>query len=250
MKIKAKYIVDNDLAGAMFWAIDIDDFSGTHCHEGNFPLTNTVKKYFSENKYPARTKESNTTKDQQNVIDYQNINEKLEKEFSLLMDSSIYQKNSFQIPTTTYQAYTQAPFKIPIRIPTATAMSTSILIQNTPQKLVSDLVVDNKKISEFELADPAMKNFRQSDLQIHNLKASIIRKMTRLLKSKENGFRDDFVCQADGNFADKTSGCIVFYNCLWVNTPWSKKFKNICPEKTIFNSKYQICDWEDKVVCE
>jgi len=51
MKIKAKYIVDNNLAGAMFWAIDIDDFGGTHCDQGFYPLINTVKKYFSENKY-------------------------------------------------------------------------------------------------------------------------------------------------------------------------------------------------------
>ena len=50
MKIKAKYIVDNNLAGAMFWAIDIDDFNGNHCNQGKSPLLNSVRTYFNENK--------------------------------------------------------------------------------------------------------------------------------------------------------------------------------------------------------
>jgi len=32
-----------DLGGAMFWAMDLDDFHGDKCNEGKFPLINTAK---------------------------------------------------------------------------------------------------------------------------------------------------------------------------------------------------------------
>ncbi|RMZ93814.1 putative chitinase 3, partial [Brachionus plicatilis] len=43
LKIKSKFILDLDLGGAMFWALDLDDFNGTFCNEGKFPLINAVK---------------------------------------------------------------------------------------------------------------------------------------------------------------------------------------------------------------
>ena len=43
MQIKAKYIMDENLAGAMFWAIDLDDFTGKFCCQGHYPLIRTVK---------------------------------------------------------------------------------------------------------------------------------------------------------------------------------------------------------------
>ena len=32
-----------ELGGAMFWALDLDDFSGSFCGLGKYPLINSVK---------------------------------------------------------------------------------------------------------------------------------------------------------------------------------------------------------------
>lgn len=43
MKIKAEYIIKEKLAGAMFWTVDLDDFTGKLCCQGHFPLIRAVK---------------------------------------------------------------------------------------------------------------------------------------------------------------------------------------------------------------
>ena len=88
MKIKAKYIVDNNLAGAMFWAIDIDDFNGNHCNQGKSPLLNSVRTYFNENKstkssYPIGlpfVTQSPTTNDKYGDMDREELLQELTQE--------------------------------------------------------------------------------------------------------------------------------------------------------------------------
>lgn len=41
---KCHYVAEKRLAGAMIWSLDFDDFSGTFCGQGKYPLLNTVKK--------------------------------------------------------------------------------------------------------------------------------------------------------------------------------------------------------------
>ena len=33
-----KYAYDNNLAGTMFWSLDLDDFKGKYCNGGKYPL--------------------------------------------------------------------------------------------------------------------------------------------------------------------------------------------------------------------
>uniref|UniRef100_A0A8C5P6M9 chitinase n=1 Tax=Leptobrachium leishanense TaxID=445787 RepID=A0A8C5P6M9_9ANUR len=42
-QIKAEWLMKYKFGGAMVWAIDLDDFTGTFCNQGKFPLINTLK---------------------------------------------------------------------------------------------------------------------------------------------------------------------------------------------------------------
>ncbi|XP_062997917.1 acidic mammalian chitinase [Elgaria multicarinata webbii] len=42
-KIKAEWLKQNNFGGAMVWAIDLDDFTGTFCNQGKYPLITTLK---------------------------------------------------------------------------------------------------------------------------------------------------------------------------------------------------------------
>ncbi|XP_068946483.1 acidic mammalian chitinase-like [Petaurus breviceps papuanus] len=41
--IKADWLLKNNFGGAMVWAIDLDDFTGTFCGQGKYPLMNAIK---------------------------------------------------------------------------------------------------------------------------------------------------------------------------------------------------------------
>lgn len=43
LRIKARYINEMGLAGAMIWSLSLDDFSGAFCNEGKYPLINAIR---------------------------------------------------------------------------------------------------------------------------------------------------------------------------------------------------------------
>ncbi|XP_059164023.1 probable chitinase 10 [Physella acuta] len=60
--IKTKWMMDIGVAGVMFWSVDQDDFSGTYCGEGKFPLLNTIKTLAGGNQMnptPSPSKQKN-----------------------------------------------------------------------------------------------------------------------------------------------------------------------------------------------
>ncbi|XP_072336044.1 probable chitinase 10 isoform X3 [Scyliorhinus torazame] len=40
---KAQWVKDNNFGGAMLWALNLDDYSGSYCNQGSYPLTKTLK---------------------------------------------------------------------------------------------------------------------------------------------------------------------------------------------------------------
>ncbi|KAF4093679.1 hypothetical protein AMELA_G00004690 [Ameiurus melas] len=42
-QIKIDWLKKNNFGGAMVWSLDLDDFSGTFCNQGKYPLINTIK---------------------------------------------------------------------------------------------------------------------------------------------------------------------------------------------------------------
>lgn len=42
--MKVQYAINNNFSGVMFWSLDLDDFLGSHCHQGKYPLLSVVKK--------------------------------------------------------------------------------------------------------------------------------------------------------------------------------------------------------------
>jgi chitinase len=51
--IKAKYIKDKGLRGGMIWALDLDDFKGTFCSEGKYPLLKAIIDVLFNGKVPV-----------------------------------------------------------------------------------------------------------------------------------------------------------------------------------------------------
>lgn len=56
--IKAQYIKDKGLAGGMLWSLDLDDFNGSFCGDGTYPLLTAVVNSFKENGDLAGPKKS------------------------------------------------------------------------------------------------------------------------------------------------------------------------------------------------
>jgi GH18 family chitinase len=47
IEVKMKYVREMQLGGAMLWSLDMDDFSGTYCQQGPYPILTTMNFYLN-----------------------------------------------------------------------------------------------------------------------------------------------------------------------------------------------------------
>ncbi|KAK7502300.1 hypothetical protein BaRGS_00006253, partial [Batillaria attramentaria] len=60
-KTKALYVMSEELAGAMVWSLDLDDFSSHGCSDGRFPLISQLKNVFQSAEPSTPQTPSSTT---------------------------------------------------------------------------------------------------------------------------------------------------------------------------------------------
>jgi len=53
IEYKSKYIISKKLGGGMLWALDMDDFTGTFCRQGKYPILSVLNYYLNKN-YKAK----------------------------------------------------------------------------------------------------------------------------------------------------------------------------------------------------
>ncbi|XP_053339252.1 acidic mammalian chitinase-like [Clarias gariepinus] len=54
-QFKAQWLMESHFGGAMVWTIDMDDFSGTFCNQGKYPLINVLHKAFNLDQQPCNS---------------------------------------------------------------------------------------------------------------------------------------------------------------------------------------------------
>jgi len=79
-------------------------------------------------------------------------------------------------------------------------------------------------------------------------KSSVVKRSSRTVNSYQEIPKTTFSCAAQesaGIFADQETGCQVFHYCQ----PGGRVDSFFCPNLTLFNQQYFVCDWEYNVDC-
>lgn len=58
------------------------------------------------------------------------------------------------------------------------------------------------------------------------------------------------VCfRGDGHYADKSTGCSRFYQCVWTGTAYAQVYYTTCPNGLLFDENITACNWASLVTC-
>lgn len=62
------FIRENDLAGAFLYSMDLDDFNGSYCGQGKFPLLKSIKNSLKSPLSLAQTSKANSLMDSKTIL--------------------------------------------------------------------------------------------------------------------------------------------------------------------------------------
>jgi len=120
---KANYIVSKGLGGGLFWALDFDDFTGTFCGNGKYPLINQVKSIFNNQSNLQTTKASSSKSPTTTKLPVTKITTKSLKT-TILSSASSKIVTTTKLPTVSTNPKTTKP---PVTIITTKSLKTTIL---------------------------------------------------------------------------------------------------------------------------
>jgi len=93
-----------------------------------------------------------------------------------------------------------------------------------------------------------LSEVRQWEASVTTGSKSVVKRSPRTVNSFEEIPATTFTCAAQespGIFADQETGCQVFHYCQ----PGGRVDSFFCPNLTLFNQQYFVCDWEYNVDC-
>jgi len=93
-----------------------------------------------------------------------------------------------------------------------------------------------------------LSEVRQWEASVAAESNSVVKRSTRTVNSFQEIPTTTFTCAAQespGIFADQETGCQVFHYCQ----PGGRVDSFFCPNLTLFNQQYFVCDWEYNVDC-
>jgi hypothetical protein len=220
----------------MFWAVDLDDFSGKFCNYGEYPLINSVKFHIKSSQNKVQT---STHSNLQSNIGISNSFQQIHTTTKLQPYHSV-SSNSYQIQETTkspslYSSYTQFSSTAPYTTPLQSSYNINSNLNPPSSNLNIPLDIS---IQNYQNSVPVYNNYNFNSV-FSNLDYELI----------GSGQATNQICKKDGLFADRSTGCSLFYQCVYSNTMFAKQYRFKCPENTIFNQNHLVCDWIGKTQC-
>jgi hypothetical protein len=202
----------------MFWSIDLDDSDGHFCKSGNYPLINTVK-----NEITDLIEKERKYRYEQSLKNYQKLESSFNKiSFSLNVKGEELDRN---IDSDSFKDR---------KMSNLFGVFINKMKANSPYRFTTS---------------PALVSSNQNLYPAMNKIDFITYDQTNENEIKYRNAPITFKCEHDGLIPDRSTGCIVFYQCVWSKSPIELKAKFICPDRTIFNRFKMVCDWEPNVRC-
>jgi hypothetical protein len=211
------YINANNLAGAMVWSLDMDDFKNKFCGQGNYPLINLIKSRL--NFSPVKTT-TTTTK-------------------STIVTTIITQTPNVTRTTTTPKVTTTTP-KVTTTTPTTTKSTSTTKtpkLTTTTTTIKSSTARTTPKVTTTTKTTPT------------TTKSSVVTSTSTQNKVTTKTPSGGICVNGDGYYPDYTSGCKNFFQCVHTGLDIAQIYTIPCPTGTLFDKNYGVCNWEAQVTC-